>query len=79
MNSTPHNHLQTIDEREEKLLASYATFSSQTKGRKYAETATLKRQGTPRELADAVLFLVSEASTYITGSTLHVNGGALLV
>ena len=43
MNSTPgsrpNNHLQTIDEREEKLLASYATFSSQTKGRKYAETA----------------------------------------
>ena len=39
MNSTPHNHLQTIDEREQKLLASYATFSSQTKGRKYAETA----------------------------------------
>ncbi|HIA20681.1 MAG TPA: dNTP triphosphohydrolase [Planctomycetaceae bacterium] len=35
--SSPNNHLQTIAEREQKLLASYATFSSQTQGRKYAE------------------------------------------
>jgi dGTPase len=35
--SSPNNPLQTIAEREQKLLASYATFSSQTKGRKYAE------------------------------------------
>jgi len=37
LRSTLTNHLQTIDEREQKLLASYATFSSQTKGRKHAE------------------------------------------
>jgi len=45
----------------------------------YAEASLLKRQGTPHELAEAVRFLVSDAATYITGSTLHVNGGALLV
>ena len=45
----------------------------------YEDATLLKRQGAPSELADAVLFLVSEASTYITGSTLHVNGGSLLV
>ncbi len=46
---------------------------------KYAEAALLKRQGTPKELAETVVFLVSPASSYITGATLHVNGGSLLV
>lgn len=46
---------------------------------KYAEAALLKRQATPKELAETIVFLVSPASSYITGATLHVNGGALLV
>ena len=33
------------------------------------------RLGTPAEVAAAVLFLVSPQSAYITGETLHVNGG----
>jgi len=33
------------------------------------------RLGTPAEVAAAVLFLVSPQSDYITGETLHVNGG----
>ena len=33
------------------------------------------RLGTPEEVAGAVLFLVSPQATYITGETLHVNGG----
>lgn len=45
----------------------------------YAEAALLKRQATPKELAETIVFLVSPASSYITGATLHVNGGALLV
>ncbi len=45
----------------------------------YAEAALLKRHGTATELADSVLFLASDRSTYITGATLHVNGGSLLV
>ena len=55
-----------------------ASFGPENK-RKYAEAATLKRQGTTRELADAVLYLVSDRSTYMNGATLHVNGGSLLV
>ena len=31
------------------------------------------------DLAGAVIFLASNASAYITGQTLHVNGGLLMV
>ncbi len=45
----------------------------------FIQATPLKRQGTARELADAVWYLVSDRSTYVTGATLHVNGGSLLV
>jgi 3-oxoacyl-[acyl-carrier protein] reductase len=42
---------------------------------KAAEAIVLKRLGAPREVADAVVFLASDASSYITAQTLNVNGG----
>ncbi len=41
----------------------------------YAAVAPLGRMGTPREVADAVLFLASDESTFVTGSALLVDGG----
>lgn len=38
----------------------------------------LGRVGTLREAAEAALFLVSDASSYVTGATLDVNGGWLM-
>lgn len=35
----------------------------------------LKRFGTPEDIASAVVFLASDHASYITGSTIHVNGG----
>lgn len=37
------------------------------------------RLGEPREIAAAVAFLASEGAAYITGETIHVNGGMAMV
>jgi len=42
---------------------------------KAAENIVLGCLGTPRDVADAVVFLASDASSYITAQTLNVNGG----
>ncbi len=38
----------------------------------------LGREGTPDDIIGAILFLVSDSSSYITGHTLNINGGLLL-
>jgi 3-oxoacyl-[acyl-carrier protein] reductase len=38
----------------------------------------LKRLGRPEEVAHAVEFLASDKAAYITGTTLHVNGGMFM-
>lgn len=42
---------------------------------KAAENILLKRLGGTHEVADAVVFLASDASSYITAQTINVNGG----
>lgn len=37
------------------------------------------RMGTPEEIAAAVLYLASPEAGYVTGATLHVNGGMAMV
>lgn len=37
------------------------------------------RLGSPEDIAMAVLFLASEEATYVTGQTLHVNGGMAMI
>lgn len=39
------------------------------------ERIPLNRLGRPEDVAEAVAFLASEEAAYITGQTLHVNGG----
>ena len=35
----------------------------------------INRIGTPKDLSSAVIFLASQESSYITGQTIHINGG----
>jgi 3-oxoacyl-[acyl-carrier protein] reductase len=39
----------------------------------------MARLGSPEDIASAVVFLASSMADYITGSTIHVNGGMLMV
>jgi NAD(P)-dependent dehydrogenase (short-subunit alcohol dehydrogenase family) len=41
------------------------------------EQIPLQRLGTPQDIANAALFLASDAANYITGATIDVNGGVL--
>jgi 3-oxoacyl-[acyl-carrier protein] reductase len=38
----------------------------------------LGRMGTPDEIASGALYLASDAANYITGQTLHINGGMFM-
>ena len=40
-----------------------------------AEQIPMHRLGTPDEVAKAIYFLVTEASSYVNGAELHINGG----
>ena len=42
---------------------------------KIIETIPAKRLATVQEIADSVAYLISEKANYITGTTLHINGG----
>ena len=45
----------------------------------YDGTVPLGRLAKPDDIADVVLFLVTDAARFITGQTIHVNGGQLMV
>lgn len=65
-------------------LDELAEHISQTRGRKQEEvfaewerTIPARRLGTPEELAAVVTFLCSERASYVTGTTLQVDGGSV--
>jgi 3-oxoacyl-[acyl-carrier protein] reductase len=45
---------------------------------KYLSRIPLNRIAEPEDIANAVVFLVSSAADYITGTTLDVTGGMLM-
>ena len=50
-----------------------------TRARAYAESFPIPRLGEPEEVADLVAFLVSDQAAYITGTSMDINGGDLMV
>ena len=44
----------------------------------FGENTPLKRPGQPVEVAEAYVFLASDGATYITGQSIHINGGEIV-
>jgi NAD(P)-dependent dehydrogenase (short-subunit alcohol dehydrogenase family) len=64
------------------LQRDLAGMGSEEAGRflhRVAEANALGRIGRPEEIADVVVFLVSDASRYVTGTSVVVDGGYLTV
>ncbi|MGG4605222.1 SDR family NAD(P)-dependent oxidoreductase [Paenalcaligenes sp. Me131] len=51
----------------------------QEKGQALLASTPLKRFGTAQEVADVILFLCSDLASFVTGETIHVNGGLYMV
>lgn len=47
--------------------------------KKYEKSFPISRLGTREEVAELVLFLVSDESSYITGTSIDINGGDLMI
>ncbi len=45
----------------------------------FVRTIPLGRVGTSLEVAEVIAFLASEAASYISGETIEVNGGQLML
>jgi 3-oxoacyl-[acyl-carrier protein] reductase len=55
------------------------TFTKPEVRQAVAARTSLGREGRPEDIADAVLFLASDASAYITGESIEINGGLYFV
>ena len=49
------------------------------RARAYAESFPISRLGQPSEVAELVAFLASDRAAYITGASLDINGGDLMI
>jgi 3-oxoacyl-[acyl-carrier protein] reductase len=58
--------------------AHHETFSTPAKMEDYKKQTPLGRNGTADEVAQAVLFLASQASSFMTGAILDINGGRFI-
>lgn len=52
---------------------------SEEQAKRITDNIPSGRFGTPDDVAAGVVFLASDAASYITGQTLHINGGLLMV
>lgn len=58
--------------------AFHSTFTSDDGRKASISSVPLGREGVPQDVADAVLYLVSNLSDYLTGETIEINGGMLM-
>ncbi len=60
------------------LEAQFFNTTVEEQEQKMCETIPMGRIGSPQEVADMVLFLASDASSYVTGQALNICGGQLM-
>ena len=56
----------------------HEAFSTPERLAEYRQQTPLGRNGTPSEVAQVVLFLASDASSFVTGALVDINGGRFL-
>jgi 3-oxoacyl-[acyl-carrier protein] reductase len=57
--------------------AAQAGITEEQAAAERAQNIPLKRFGTPEEFANVVVFLASPLASYVTGSTIAVDGGVV--
>ena len=55
------------------------TGDAETANQQFAATVPMGRMGKPEEIASTVLFLCSDAASYMTGHSLVVDGGSVVM
>jgi 3-oxoacyl-[acyl-carrier protein] reductase len=58
--------------------AFHSTFTPDEARKATINKIPLNREGTPEDVANVVLFLVSSLSDYLTGETIEINGGLFM-
>lgn len=58
-------------------IAEKEGISQQSVVHRWAQSSALRRIGTPEEFANVVVFLASERASYLTGSSISIDGGAV--
>ena len=56
-------------------VKAFVSDAQNTSAEERAKVIPMKRQGTPWEVAQAALFLASDAASYVTGASIPVDGG----
>jgi 2-dehydro-3-deoxy-L-rhamnonate dehydrogenase (NAD+) len=55
----------------------YFASDPEAVARQMIESIPLRRYGTPSEVADAICYLAGDRSSYLTGTSIEIAGGAL--
>lgn len=66
--------IETMEETNPEIYRHYKAFLDQ-----FLPSIPLARLGDPKDIANMVVFLASDAASWITGQTISVNGGFLMI
>jgi 3-oxoacyl-[acyl-carrier protein] reductase len=61
-----------------RILTDMLTVRMSGREEEWMKQTPMKRFGTAEEVASAIAYLASESAGYITGATIHVNGGLVM-